>query len=105
MPALTSKYDNISIEAKRADSLKRTFAVSKFTSRTFATWAIESLESSLARSLYLKKAFPHFQILENYNNRFIIENTKLNKIVKVEWKENKAVCNEKDGADDYIIFA
>jgi len=103
MPSLTSNYTNLSIEAKRADKLKRTFDTNKFTGKTYAAWCIGALESSLERILYLRKAFPSLNIIENYTNRFIIEDIKSNKIVKVEWKNNELVCNDKD--PKYILFA
>lgn len=103
MPSLTSKYANLSIEAKRSDKMKRTFDTTKFTKRTYSTWAVETLENAMAKSLYLQKAFPHFKVIDNYDNRFIIEDSKNNKIVKVEWKDNKAICNDKD--ENYVIFA
>lgn len=98
------KYTNLSIEAKRADKLKRTFDVSKITDRTYASWCIGTLESAMERVLYINKAFPYLKVLENSSNRFILEDTKANKIVKVEWKDNQAVCNEKDSAK-YVLFA
>ncbi len=104
MPALTTKYANLSIEAKRADKLKRSFDVSKITDRSYAAWCINTLESAMERILYINKAFPNLKVLENSSNRFILEDIKANKIVKIEWKENKAVCNEKD-SDNYILFA
>ena len=99
----SSSYANLSIEAKRADKLKRSFDVSKITNRSYASWCISTLESGMERILYLNKTFPNYKVLENYANRFIIEDIKSNKIVKVEWKDNKAVCNDKD--ENYVIFA
>lgn len=99
----SSRYANLSIEAKRADKLKRTFDTSNITKRTYAAWCIDNLESSMVRLVYLKKTFPHYIVLENLDNRFIIEDTKANKIVKVEWKGTKAVCNDKD--ETYVMFA
>lgn len=104
MPGLNTKYTNLSIESKRSDKLRRSFDVAKFTQRTYASWCISTLESSLERIMYLNKTFPHLKILENSSNLFILEDIKANKIVKVEWKNNQPVCNDKE-SDTYVLFA
>lgn len=98
-----ANYANLSVEAVRKNRLARLFESSKITVKSFSLWAMDRLETSLQRELYLKKKYPHYTIIENYENRFIIEDSKSNKIVKVEWKDGSMLCNDKD--PNYIIFA
>ena len=82
----------------------RAFQGEKISKKSFALWAIESLESAYERVSFLQKRFPHFTVINNTDNLFIIEDNKARKLVKVEWKGTHAVCNEKD-CEQYITFA
>lgn len=96
-------YANLTVDAARSDKLRRSFEMTKITSRSFSAWLIDNGELSLEKVLYLKKIYPHFKFIENVDNMFLFEDTKANKIIKVEWKDGKPVSNEKN--EDYIIYA
>jgi hypothetical protein len=96
-------WRNLSIDEKRTDKLMRLHEISKITNRSFSMWILESAESVMDRTLYLKKTFPQFKVIENHDNMFLFEDTKTNKIIKVTWKDGKAVSNEKN--EDYVTYA
>lgn len=96
-------WRNLSIEQKRSDKLMRDFEINKVSHESFSMWILQSAESAMSRTLYLKKTFPHFKVIENHDNMFLFEDTKANKIIKVSWKDGKAVSNEKN--EDYITYA
>lgn len=96
-------WRNLSIDEKRTDNLMRLFEINKITTKSFSMWTLESIESAMDRTLYLRKTFPHFKVIENPDNMFLFEDTKANKIIKVVWKDGKAISNEKN--EDYVTYA
>lgn len=96
-------WANLSVEEKRYDKLRRSFDSNPITTRSFSAWAMETLENVYERAAYLKKVFAHYRLIENHANLFIIEDRKHDKLVKVEWRDNRLVCNDKD--PNYILFA
>lgn len=96
-------YANLSILSTRKDEIERKFESLKLSSKSFSLWATDLLDFAVKRLDFLNKTFPHLKVIENYDNRFLIEDHKKNKIVKVEWRGTKAVCNDPD--ESYVTFA
>lgn len=94
-------YTGLSIKAEEYDKLYRDFTKLK-KDITFTKWHTKIVHAATKKAEILDQVFPNFTgtIIDN---AMIIEDSKSGKIVKVELKDNKIICKDKN--QDFLIYA
>lgn len=97
---------SLSIPRERYAKLRREFDNVIETDDSFTEWHTALAESSIERSRFLKKAFPHMKIVKKIPNGVIIDDARKQDVIKVTNTNDKILCSNKSkDAENYIIFA
>ena len=94
-------YTSLSLKSEEYDRLFRDFT-KLHKDISFTRWHTQLVQGAILKMDYLSKKYPNFQatILKD---SMIIEDSKADKIVKVELKNGKVFC--KDPNTDYLVYA
>ena len=100
-----SGYTSLSIDEKRYAKMRRAFDTTVDTESTYTVWHCDVVESAIDRIKFLKNAFPDLSLVTVISNGIVIDDSKIDDVIKVYTQGKKIMCSDSKNPQKYIQFA